>query len=280
MTDLSSTAREIIAGRHADPFRYLGPHTENDETVVRVFLPDARRVVAVGARGERELAAHRCRRTVRRPASTTRITGCARNSATTKSSWKTPIASRRPALGLRPLSARRRQSLAPLRTSSAPMPMTLDGVDGVGFVVWAPNAQRVSVVGDFNTLGRPPPRHARARQRLLGNLRAGRARRRQVQVRDRHPRRPIVAAEVRSGRLWLGNAARDRFGRRRWRQAAAPGARARQHQRARPADVDLRGASRLVAAQGQAWRVLADAIANWPSSCRPMPPTWASPMSN
>ena len=28
--------------------------------------------------------------------------------------------------------------------------MTLDGVDGVAFVVLAPNARRVSVVGDFN----------------------------------------------------------------------------------------------------------------------------------
>ena len=55
MTELSPAAREIIAGRHADPFAYLGPHTENDETVVRVFLPDADRVVAVGERGEREL---------------------------------------------------------------------------------------------------------------------------------------------------------------------------------------------------------------------------------
>ena len=29
-------------------------------------------------------------------------------------------------------------------------PTTIDGVDGVYFAVWAPNAQRASVIGEFN----------------------------------------------------------------------------------------------------------------------------------
>jgi alpha-1,4-glucan branching enzyme GlgB, N-terminal domain len=39
-------------GRHSDPFRYFGPHVENDSSVVRVFLPDAEGVAIVDEQGK------------------------------------------------------------------------------------------------------------------------------------------------------------------------------------------------------------------------------------
>src|SRR5258707_741981 len=52
MTKLPAEAYAILEGRHSDPFRYLGPHTEDDRTVVRAFLPDATGVDAIDDHGE------------------------------------------------------------------------------------------------------------------------------------------------------------------------------------------------------------------------------------
>ena len=49
--------------------------------------------------------------------------------------------------------------------------ITHEGVEGTHFAVWAPNAERVSVVGDFNIWdGRRHPMRRRGRDRGVGDL--------------------------------------------------------------------------------------------------------------
>ncbi len=77
-------------------------------------------------------------------------------------------------------------------------PMVLDDVAGRcirGVRTHRPPGQRRR---RFQFMGRPAPRHARARQRLLGNLRSRGQCRQQVQVRDHRAGRPHAAVEIRS----------------------------------------------------------------------------------
>ncbi len=54
-SELSPEARAIVEGRHSDPFHYLGPHLEDNNTVVRVFMPDASDVTVMTDAGESRL---------------------------------------------------------------------------------------------------------------------------------------------------------------------------------------------------------------------------------
>jgi 1,4-alpha-glucan branching enzyme len=149
MSELSSGAREIIAGRNADPFHYLGPHTENDRMVVRVFLPDANRVIAVTNGTERELnridPAGLFAGPVDDP-SHYHLRACFGDSEVElEDPYRFP-----PVLSDFDLYLLGEGTHLTLYDKLGAHPMDMEGVGGVAFVVWAPNAQRVSVVGDFN----------------------------------------------------------------------------------------------------------------------------------
>src|SRR5260221_7508173 len=67
------------------------------------------------------------------------------------------------------------------------------GIAGVSFAVWAPNARRVSVVGDFNEWDGPRhPMRRRFEAGVLGNFPAGVRRRGPLQNRHHTGRRPTL----------------------------------------------------------------------------------------
>jgi 1,4-alpha-glucan branching enzyme len=164
MRTISPEAQAVITGHHADPFAYLGPHVENDARVVRVFLPNAQDVTVLGEKGQARAlpkvheaglfegpvdcsGSYRLR--VRFP----------REEVELEDPYRFP-----PILSDLDLYLLGEGNHLNLYDKLGAHPMTLEGVEGVAFAVFAPNARRVSVVGDFNVWdGR---RHA---MRVRGN---------------------------------------------------------------------------------------------------------------
>ena len=256
----------VVAGEHPDPHSVLGAHRDAGGVVVRVFRP-ARRI------GARAAAAGRARRARAGPPGR-RLRGRAGAQAHAPAlppGGRLSGRSRRSRCAIRTRSCPRsetsistsspRAATSGCGTRSARIPATIDGAPGTAFAVWAPGARAVGVVGDFNAWNeRAHP------MRTLGSAgvwelfvpeAAAGAR---LQVRDprRRRRRP---PQGRSARAARGAAAQDRLrhlragsplGRRRLAGAAA------RERAARGADVDLRGAPRLVAPQPARGQPLAD----------------------
>ena len=153
MTDLrlDSELLRIIHARHHDPFAVLGRHPNGKEEVVRAFIPGAAAVTI--AEGERPME---------------------RVGETDLFEWRGPKGSVPERYRLVWQDGGRREHIGhdpyafPPQLSDYDLHLfgegnhwhayrflgsrlhEVDGVPGVLFSVWAPNAERVSVVGDFN----------------------------------------------------------------------------------------------------------------------------------
>jgi 1,4-alpha-glucan branching enzyme len=142
----------LIAGRSADPFALLGPHGGAGGKTVHAFMPGATEVSAVSADGGATLA------TLREIRPEGLFAGrLARNERyRLRVHWPHHVEEVEDAYAFGPLlgeldlhligEGRHRE----LASALGAHPMTVDGIAGTRFAVWAPNAQRVSVVGDFN----------------------------------------------------------------------------------------------------------------------------------
>ena len=151
MTALSPAAQAIVNGVHADPFNYLGLHTENDAPVVRVFLPDAAEVkVLDGAGHVSELPRIHDAGLFAGPVAADDSHYRLRARFGNREIELEDAYRFLPILSDLDLYLLGEGNHLELYDKLGAHPMQLDGVSGVGFVVFAPNARRVSVVGDFN----------------------------------------------------------------------------------------------------------------------------------
>ncbi|ARP82194.1 1,4-alpha-glucan branching enzyme [Bordetella genomosp. 8] len=146
----------LLAGWHADPFGVLGPHREGDRTVVRVLAPNARHIVLLRADTREELEFQHVREGFFVVDAGDLPLGQP-DAYRLRIDWGGAVQETEDAYAFGPLlgdldlyliSEGRHESLADCLGSHV---TTVQDVEGVRFAVWAPNARRVSVVGDFTS---------------------------------------------------------------------------------------------------------------------------------
>ncbi|MGE0714941.1 MAG: 1,4-alpha-glucan branching protein GlgB [Alphaproteobacteria bacterium] len=142
--ELSPTAaRELEAGTHTDPFSVLGPHGGQ----VRVYVPGAVGVECLHEGGVTRLEAAGADGLFAGPAEGRYSLRIAWPGAVQETEDPYSFGLLLGDLDLHLFSEGRHFALG---GCFGGQPTTIDGVDGVRFAVWAPNARRVAVVGDFN----------------------------------------------------------------------------------------------------------------------------------
>ncbi|MEM7320902.1 MAG: 1,4-alpha-glucan branching enzyme, partial [Pseudomonadota bacterium] len=163
-------ATALVSGQHGDPFSVLGLHERDGKLVVRVFRPEAETVDVLDAKTGRKLAALDAAgdglfakvipRRKNRFAYRLRLTH-------EGSTWEEYDAyAFGPRLGDLDEYLLGEGTHGQLWRALGAHIGTHEGVDGTHFAVWAPNAARVSVVGDFN--GWDGRRHVMRRRGATG----------------------------------------------------------------------------------------------------------------
>ncbi|HUC17144.1 MAG TPA: 1,4-alpha-glucan branching protein GlgB [Acetobacteraceae bacterium] len=145
------TTAALVQGRHGDPFALLGPHITASGAVIRALLPGADAVSLIGPEGE-TVAELRCVH----PDGLFEAALSELIPYRFRINWHGVTQETEDPYAFPPLlgeldiyllaEGRHRQ----IGTCLGAQPMEVAGVAGVRFAVWAPNARRVSVIGNFN----------------------------------------------------------------------------------------------------------------------------------
>ena len=146
----------FLSASHPDPFRVLGPHRVGDDLAIRVFRPDAQKVeILVNGSGREPIPAERIHRDglfcARIPQANRDLDYHLKLTSWDDAQWTARDAYRYgPIMGEMDLHLFAEGQHWRIYDKFGAHLRTIDGDAGVYFAVWAPNAQRVSVVGDFN----------------------------------------------------------------------------------------------------------------------------------
>ena len=151
------TIASIIKAEHGDPFSVLGPHqVAPDLWEIRAFVPGARAVSIIGSENETVLAP--MGKVDQAGFFAAALAGDVRPGYRLRIDWGSGASETRhdpyafgEVLSTEDLSKLRSPSEDVWSRRFGGQQIEMDGVRGFSFAVWAPNARRVSVIGDFNS---------------------------------------------------------------------------------------------------------------------------------